>query len=33
MRYAVEHHNSLAETAIFLCRKQYVVRDKADEMA
>ena len=32
IRYAVEHNNSLAETADFLCRKQYEVRDKAKEM-
>lgn len=32
IRYAVEHGQSLAETAIFLCRTLYEVRDKAKEM-
>ena len=32
IRYAVEHGDSLAKTANFLCRAQYEVRDKAHEM-
>jgi hypothetical protein len=32
IRHSVEHGESLAETAIFLCRTQYEVRDKATEM-
>jgi hypothetical protein len=32
IRYAVEHGQSLAETAIFLCRTDDEVRDKAKVM-
>ena len=32
IRYAVEHDQSLAETAIFLCRLHYEVHDKAKAM-
>lgn len=32
IRYAVEHGESLADTANFLCRTMYEVRDKAKQM-
>lgn len=32
IRYAVADNRSLAETAVFLCRTEDEVRDKAEEM-